>query len=212
MYSILHELPLTNQHVGKTVGVDEASPSNQDHVIPTFPSPPSCPCPCTTCSSSAPSPSPFKIGHYQFETPPNYSTPNASVPCVDLTTGVVLSSQAYPLGRFMEVAHLLTTSLNGVHKITDVCMTSDRALVFRPDSYGDLHGYLRFHKVLTERVAAEYFRQMMIAIEEAHGNGLVLRDLKLKKFVFTDSNGYVLILFTNCSLTLLSLSLSLALL
>ena len=174
MFSIIHEIQTSSHHVGKIDRVDETLPEQDD--LTTVPL----------------SPVSFKIaGRYKFEAPPTLSTPNTNVACVDTMTGALLASQVYPLGRFMEVCHLLNFTLPGVHEITDVSITSDRAFVFRPLSHGDLHGYLRFHRVLTERVAAGYFRQIMVSIEGAHSNGLVLRDLKLKKFVFTDSNWYV---------------------
>lgn len=186
MYPILHEIQ-TSHHVGKINRVDE-TPPEQDNLTTTPLSPAS-----------------FKIaGRYKFEDPPAVLTPNSNVPCVDTMTGALLASQAYPLGRFMEVCHLLNLTLPGVHEITDVSIMSDRAFVFRPLSHGDLHGCLRYHKVLTERVAAEYFGQIMVSIEAAHSNGLVLRDLKLKKFVFTDSNRYVCMVSSYCIINLLT--------
>lgn len=58
-------------------------------------------------------------------------------------------------------------------------------IVFAP-SYGDLHSYVRNKKRLHEREAARYFHQMASIVADCHDNGIILRDLKLRKFVFAN--------------------------
>lgn len=58
-------------------------------------------------------------------------------------------------------------------------------LVF-PPSYGDLHSYVRQCKRLRESEAKRFFRQMAETVRACHQSGVVLRDLKLRKFVFAD--------------------------
>lgn len=60
-------------------------------------------------------------------------------------------------------------------------------LVFPPSKGGDLHSHVRFRKRLREPVARKLFRQMVSTVKACHDKGIVLRDLKLRKFVFTDS-------------------------
>ncbi|XP_066259138.1 tribbles homolog 2 [Euwallacea similis] len=58
-------------------------------------------------------------------------------------------------------------------------------LVF-PNSHGDLHSYVRQRKRLRETEARRLFKQIVETVQLCHQNGIVLRDLKLRKFVFAN--------------------------
>lgn len=58
-------------------------------------------------------------------------------------------------------------------------------LVF-PKAHGDLHSYVRSRKRLRESEARRLFKQIAETVQVCHENGIVLRDLKLRKFVFAD--------------------------
>lgn len=58
-------------------------------------------------------------------------------------------------------------------------------LVF-PKAHGDLHSYVRSRKRLRESEAKRLFKQIAETVQVCHQNGIVLRDLKLRKFVFSD--------------------------
>lgn len=58
-------------------------------------------------------------------------------------------------------------------------------LVF-PTAHGDLHSHVRLRKRLRESEARRLFRQIAEAVRACHDQGIVLRDLKLRKFVFAD--------------------------
>ncbi|KAH1014194.1 hypothetical protein HUJ04_003074 [Dendroctonus ponderosae] len=58
-------------------------------------------------------------------------------------------------------------------------------LVF-PKAHGDLHSYVRQRKRLRESEARRLFRQIAETVRLCHENGIVLRDLKLRKFVFAN--------------------------
>jgi tribbles-like protein len=60
------------------------------------------------------------------------------------------------------------------------------AYVFFETSYGDLHSYVRDRRRLKEEEASRLFGQIVSAVDECHENGIILRDLKLRKFVFKD--------------------------
>lgn len=51
---------------------------------------------------------------------------------------------------------------------------------------GDLHSYVRIRKRLREAEAKRLFRQMCETVKACHDQGIVLRDLKLRKFIFAD--------------------------
>lgn len=56
-----------------------------------------------------------------------------------------------------------------------------------PVAQGDLHSYVRVRKRLREPEAKRLFRQMCEVVKSCHEQGIVLRDLKLRKFVFADA-------------------------
>lgn len=59
------------------------------------------------------------------------------------------------------------------------------------DTQGDLHQHVRHNKRLREHEARRLFRQMCKVVASSHKQGIVLRDLKLRKFVFADAEGWV---------------------
>ena len=62
----------------------------------------------------------------------------------------------------------------------------DRAwLVFEPHC-GDLHSYVRQRRRLREAESQRLFTQIATTVYKCHEVGLILRDLKLRKFVFTN--------------------------
>lgn len=69
---------------------------------------------------------------------------------------------------------------------TEVVQGQSKAYIFFPKNYGDLHSYVRQKKRLREDEAQFLFRQIVSAICHCHENGVILRDLKLRKFVFKD--------------------------
>jgi tribbles-like protein len=55
-----------------------------------------------------------------------------------------------------------------------------------PKSYGSLHAYVIERKRLSESECLWFFRQILSLLVFCHRRGVVLRDLKLRKFVFVD--------------------------
>ncbi|XP_029287508.1 tribbles homolog 2-like [Cottoperca gobio] len=70
--------------------------------------------------------------------------------------------------------------------LLDVVIGQDRVYVFLPAHHGDMHVYLRSRKRLGEQEAGLLFAQMLHAVTHCHHHGVVLRDLKLRRFVFID--------------------------
>ncbi|KAM9307825.1 tribbles homolog 1 [Gastrophryne carolinensis] len=71
--------------------------------------------------------------------------------------------------------------------IVEVIQGESKAYVFFQKEYGDMHSYVRSCKKLAEEQAARLFRQIISAVAHCHKSNIVLGDLKLRKFVFSDS-------------------------
>lgn len=67
-------------------------------------------------------------------------------------------------------------------------LTSDEDAVFVlfEPHYGDLHTFMKEKKRLEEPEARMVFSQCVEAVHACHQNGIIIRDIKLKKFVFLD--------------------------
>ena len=73
-----------------------------------------------------------------------------------------------------------------INKVVEVLVGECFAYVIFEPSYGDLHSYVRSKRRLKEEEASRLFNQIVGAVCHCHDAGLVLRDLKLRKFVFQD--------------------------
>ncbi|KAL4218211.1 Tribbles 1 [Mactra antiquata] len=71
-----------------------------------------------------------------------------------------------------------------ISSISEIILGETKAYVFFDNHYGDLHSYVRQKKRLKEDEARRLFRQIVAAVKHCHDCGVILRDLKLRKFVF----------------------------
>lgn len=55
-----------------------------------------------------------------------------------------------------------------------------------PRHYGTLHSYVIDKKKLDERETKHFYRQILEIVSYCHNRGIVVRDVKLRKFVFVD--------------------------
>jgi len=116
--------------------------------------------------------------------------------CVDTLTGdEYLCRECSRTGStetLMEAHHRLRRS----EVVTPICRVINAAqegengplklYLLSPASYGDLHSYLRSKRRLKECEARSLFRQAAQAVYDCHRHGVVLTDLKLRRFVFAD--------------------------
>ncbi|XP_078507856.1 tribbles homolog 3 [Lissotriton helveticus] len=70
--------------------------------------------------------------------------------------------------------------------ITEIILGDQCAYLFQEPGHGDMHSHIRQRKRLPEREVATIFRQMAEAVAHCHAKGVLLRDLKLRKFIFSD--------------------------
>ncbi|XP_068171722.1 tribbles homolog 3 [Antennarius striatus] len=96
--------------------------------------------------------------------------------------------QALPLGGYQETlaAFARIGHHDNICSQLDVVIGREHAYVFLPGHYGDMHAYVRNRKRLGEGEVRRLFAQMLSAVMHCHRHGVVLRDLKLRRFVFTD--------------------------
>lgn len=110
----------------------------------------------------------------------------ASQPCIDGRTSEPLNVRVYDMKTFQSKSHLFLSTIQGVHRIRDIRVAGENVFVISGWTYGDLHHYLREKKRLNEAQAAPLFKQIVSLVLDAHSQGVALRDIKLKKFVFED--------------------------
>ena len=70
--------------------------------------------------------------------------------------------------------------------IRDIILGERKAYVFLDKDFGDMHTLVKSCRRLDEERACGLFRQVALAVAHCHQAGIVLGDLKLRKFVFAD--------------------------
>uniref|UniRef100_UPI00358FF33A tribbles homolog 3-like n=1 Tax=Myxine glutinosa TaxID=7769 RepID=UPI00358FF33A len=115
---------------------------------------------------------------------------------VDTRSGVEVVCKVWPLHRCASAfeAYARVGLHPQVSSPLDILVGSRHTYVFFPRHYGTAHGVLRSYGPVSEASAATLFRQMVEAVAHCHACGLVLRDLKLRKFVYSSREGTKLLL------------------
>lgn len=109
--------------------------------------------------------------------------------CLDITSHQELVCKVVSrevAGQFLLSAHYRVDGHTHINPIQEVVVGHKNIYLVFPPHHGDLHSYVRTRRRLREPAARQLFRQIVSAVHEAHVKGIVLRDLKLRKFVFTD--------------------------
>jgi len=111
--------------------------------------------------------------------------------CLDITSSEelvckVVSREAS--GQALLAAHYRVDGHPFINPIQEVVVGDKNIYLMFPPCHGDLHSYVRTRRRLREPAARHLFRQIVSAVHESHSKGIVLRDLKLRKFVFTDES------------------------
>lgn len=124
-----------------------------------------------------------KVGKYLLLERPGGS---ALYKAVDTEAKTELACKLIDVNKFRETLapmfHL--PPHDGINKIIEILVSDSYAYVFFERSYGDLHSYVRTKRRLKEEEASKLFHQIVSSVAHCHDSGVVLRDLKLRKFVF----------------------------
>lgn len=111
-------------------------------------------------------------------------------------TGTEYTCQVYPVCESLKVLepYWRLPPHEHVARPVEVLAGTHHLYAFFPRPHGDLHSLVRCRRRLPEPEAAGLFCQMAAAVAHCHQRGLVLRDLKLRRFVFTDCERTKLVL------------------
>lgn len=104
--------------------------------------------------------------------------------------------KVFPLSKYRELLapHWEAGIHDHINGISEIILGRTQAYVLFQRSYEDLHSYIRSRRRLREPEAASLFSQILSAIQHCHERGIILRDLKLRKFVFIDEQRTRLVL------------------
>lgn len=107
---------------------------------------------------------------------------------VELHTGEELQCKVFPLKHYQDkiVPYLQLPWHSNITGIVEVIVGESKAYVFFEKDFGDMHSYVRRCKRLGEEEAAHLFKQIVSAVAHCHQSAVVLGDLKLRKFVFSN--------------------------
>ena len=75
---------------------------------------------------------------------------------------------------------------SAINRVEQVLVAKQNTFVLFPPAFGDLHSYVRSKKRLRESEAIHLFHQIVSIVSDCHNNGIILRDLKLRKFLFAN--------------------------
>uniref|UniRef100_A0A8C4NNX2 Protein kinase domain-containing protein n=1 Tax=Eptatretus burgeri TaxID=7764 RepID=A0A8C4NNX2_EPTBU len=103
-------------------------------------------------------------------------------------SGDELVCKVYDVKNYRDLmeAHYRLAPHRNINPVADILLGDHWAYVLYEASREDLHAYVRSCRHLPEDEAARLFEQVLVAVAHCHSAGVVLRDLKLRKFVFRD--------------------------
>lgn len=103
--------------------------------------------------------------------------------CITLSTFCL---QVFPVNSYRDnlAPYWQVDDHENISSISEIILGETKAYVIFDRHYGDLHSYVRQKKKLREEEASQLMEQIVAAVLHCHDNGVVLRDLKLRKFVF----------------------------
>ncbi|CAG2120120.1 unnamed protein product [Medioppia subpectinata] len=117
----------------------------------------------------------------QFETSSLYR-------CIDTKTNCEYCCKIVATMRYQQFlsGHLRMDGHSAINAVEEVLVGKEQTYVLFSRSYGDLHLYVRSRKRLRESEAIHLFHQIVTIVADCHTNGIILRDLKLRKFIFAN--------------------------
>lgn len=129
-----------------------------------------------------------KVGKYLLLGEPEEVGPCKQCTAFNSETHEEFICKIIPLIKYREVLapYWMVGDHPHISSIHEIVLGSSSAYVIFQRQYEDLHSYVRRKRRLKESEASELFSQIVSAVEYCHQNGVIIRDLKLRKFVFKD--------------------------
>ncbi|KAK2725674.1 hypothetical protein QYM36_000245 [Artemia franciscana] len=91
------------------------------------------------------------------------------------------------IGATVLEAHFRLQSSEFVAQPTEIITAGSEEFIFYPKNHGDIHAYVRDHLIRDEDQAQMIIRQIVGAVADCHSAGIVLTDLKMRRFVFANA-------------------------
>lgn len=132
----------------------------------------------------------WKVGKYLMLEGQEMSGVVQTRKALNLETQQEYLVKVMPLKNYQELlsAYWTVGHHPNINEICEIILDSKHAYVVFRRHFEDLHSYIRRLRRLRESEAATIFHQIVCAVKHCHRNGVVLRDLKLRKFVFMDAD------------------------
>ncbi|XP_042320734.1 tribbles homolog 3 [Sceloporus undulatus] len=174
----------------KRLDIDDASGADDPQPKRQCPNPVQGLAPCLqplACSPPIPDQDPrvSQIGPYLLLEP---TEGGCCYRAVNRQTEAEYTCKVYPAKSYPEVMapYSALPSHPNIAHVAEVIVGDKNVYVFFQSGKDDMHNYVRRCKRLSEHEGAALFRQMAETVAHCHQHGIVLRDIKLRKFVFAD--------------------------
>jgi len=107
---------------------------------------------------------------------------------IDTLTHDVFLCKVFEVSKYQETlaAYFRVEQHENINQIHEILLGDTYAYVFFASGHGDMHSFVRSRRRLKEETASRLFYQIVSAVANCHESGIVLRDLKLRKFVFKE--------------------------
>ena len=107
---------------------------------------------------------------------------------MDVDTRKEYACRVTPINKYREFVapYFEIEEHENLNKIVEVVLGEDQAYIIFEPSFGDLHSHVRSKRRLKEQECCKLFKQIVETVAHCHENGVILRDLKLRKFSFKD--------------------------
>lgn len=138
----------------------------------------------------------FKINQYLLF--PNRSNScskgdtDTFVRAIDAHLGIEFNCKILSIEQFHQYMLLLDQlpAHSNVNRIVQVVLGKRYAYLFYDRHCDDLYSYVRKNGCINEQDCLSIFRQIVQVVAHCHQHDIIVNDLKLRKFLFMDTNRY----------------------
>ncbi|EDV23612.1 uncharacterized protein TRIADDRAFT_27641 [Trichoplax adhaerens] len=137
----------------------------------------------------------FKVGQYllfpnRSNSRHNGGDTDTSIRAIDAHLGVEYNCKILSIEQFHQYMILLDQlpAHPSINRIVQVVLGRRYAYLFYDRHCDDLYSYIRKNGCINEEDCLSIFRQIVQVVAHCHKHGIILNDLKLRKFLFMDTN------------------------